>query len=295
MFKEKVEKQSYYRRLDRFLRKKLPDVPLSVIYKFLRKGKVYVNGRRARDPSFELEVGDVVEIRYVNLERFKRIEKDSLEPQPMEFDIIFEDDRYLVLNKPPSIALHPGKGIHVATLIEGLMYYGREKGFTPHLVHRLDKQTSGVLIVAKDVESARILGELFRDRKVRKIYICLVKGIVEKSRIVSEPIESQDASTEYIVLKNYDDVSLLKVIPYTGRKHQIRRHMSSINHPIAGDGLYGDKEFNRQFKRKYGLKRFFLHCKEVSFFDPWKMEKVRFESPLPEDLSKVLSLLEKER
>lgn len=296
MFREKVEKQSYYQRLDRFLRKKLPDVPLSVIYKFLRKGKVYINGKRERDPSFRLEIGDIVEIRYVNINKFRRVENRSLEPQPMELDIIFENDRYLVLNKPAGIPIHPGKGVHVVTLIEGLMYYSNKKGFMPHLVHRLDKQTSGVLIVAKDVESARVLGRLFKDRKVKKIYICLVKGVMKKKEgIVNEPIENQEALTEYVVLKNYDDVSLLKVIPYTGRKHQIRKHMFFINHPVVGDNLYGDKEFNKQFKRKYGLKRFFLHCEEISFFDPWEMKKVRFKSPFPEDLSKVLSLLEKER
>ncbi|HIP92693.1 MAG TPA: RluA family pseudouridine synthase [Thermotoga sp.] len=296
MFREKVEKQSYYQRLDRFLRKKLPDVPLSVIYKLLRKGKVYINGKRERDPSFRLEIGDIVEIRYVNIDKFRRAENRSLEPQPMELDIIFENDRYLVLNKPAGIPIHPGKGVHVVTLIEGLMYYGNKKGFTPHLVHRLDKQTSGVLIVAKDVESARMLSRLFKDRKVKKIYICLVKGMMkEKEGIVNEPIENQEALTEYVVLKNYNEVSLLRVIPYTGRKHQIRKHMFFINHPVVGDNLYGDKEFNKQFKRKYGLKRFFLHCEEISFFDPWEMKKVRFKSPLPEDLSKVLSLLEKER
>ena len=243
-----------------------------------------------------MEIGDIVEIRYVNIDKFRRAENRSLEPQPMELDIIFENDRYLVLNKPAGIPIHPGKGVHVVTLIEGLMYYGNKKGFTPHLVHRLDKQTSGVLIVAKDVESARMLSRLFKDRKVKKIYICLVKGMMkEKEGIVNEPIENQEALTEYVVLKNYNEVSLLRVIPYTGRKHQIRKHMFFINHPVVGDNLYGDKEFNKQFKRKYGLKRFFLHCEEISFFDPWEMKKVRFKSPLPEDLSKVLSLLEKER
>ncbi len=295
MFREKVEERNYYRRLDRFLRKKLSEVPLSAIYKFLRKGKVYVNGKRVRDPSFELDIGDIVEIKYVNLEKFRRAERQSLEPQPMKLDIIFENDEYLVLNKPPNIALHPGKGVHVVTLIEGLMYYGNERGFTPHLVHRLDKQTSGVLIVAKNVNAARILGELFKKRKVEKIYVCLVKGIIKKDGVVEDPIEGQNALTEYKVLRRFKETTLLEVFPHTGRKHQIRRHMASMNHPIVADGLYGDKEFNKEFKRRYGLKRFFLHCRRISFFDPWKMEKVTFESPLPEDLSKTLSLLEEER
>ena len=291
MWKSEVKKENYYSRLDKFLRKSLPDVPMSAIYKFIRKGKVYVNGKRVKDQAFRLEEGDLVEIRYVDLDKFRRRKETSLEPQKMDLDIIYEDEKIIVLNKPAGIALHPGKNIHVATLIEGLMYYGKERGFQPHLVHRLDLNTSGVLVVAKGNEMARVLTDAFKRRFVEKEYITLVKGKITGKGKIEEPLDGQDALTEYEALETKDGLTLLKVRIKTGRKHQIRRHMALIGHHVVGDDKYGKKQFNKELRRKTGLRRQFLHCYRLTLPETVLGERKTFEAPLPEDLRKVLSVL----
>ncbi|MCD6551145.1 RluA family pseudouridine synthase [Thermotoga sp.] len=288
-----VTKENFYRRLDKFLRSSLKDLPLSIIYKLIRKGKIYVNGKRVRDPGFDLEEGDVVEIKYVNLENLpKRSEKKDLTPVPMKLDVLHENDNYLALNKPPRVAIHPGKGVHVATLIEGLLYYGQKRGFEPFLVHRLDKDTSGLLIVAKSREAARTLTEMFRGRNVEKEYIALVKGVPESNLKITIPLDDQEAVSEIVSVQPMKNVSLLRVRIHTGRKHQIRRHLSQIGFPIVGDNTYGDKHFNRDFRKKYALKRHFLHSYRMRFFDPWFKEEKDLKAPLTEDLLNVLALLE---
>ncbi len=285
-----VNERNFYRRLDRFLRRSLPSVPLSAIYKFIRKGKVFVNGKRTRKVDHELSIGDVVELRYVDLEKYEK-DKKELVPQKMDLEVIYEDERVLAINKPPGIALHPGRGIHVATLIEGLMYYGNERGFEPHLVHRLDLNTSGVLLVAKDKETARILTDLFKRRLVKKEYMVLVKGKVSRSGKVEKTLDGQFALTEYEPIRRFKDSTLLKVRIKTGRKHQIRRHMAEIGHPVVGDERYGDRIFNSVFKKEFGLKRQFLHCTFMELPHPFKDEILRIEADLSDDLKKVLSRL----
>ncbi len=293
MWKLHVNDENYYSRLDKFLRRNLEEVPLSALYKFIRKGKVYVNGKRIRDGSHKLEVGDTVEIKYVDLDNFRRRRENNLEPQKMKLNIIYEDDYMIVLNKPAGIALHPGKNIHVATLIEGLMYYGKEKGFEPHLVHRLDLNTSGALIVAKSKSVARKLTEMFKKREIRKEYLTLVRGYMEKDHgFIDIPLDGQDALTEYEVLTEKIGVSYLKVRIKTGRKHQIRRHLSMIGHHVVGDNKYGEKSYNREFKKKYGLKRQFLHCSFVELNHPISNEKLEISAPISEDLRRVLDRLE---
>ncbi len=288
MWRQDVRKENYYSRLDRFLRRNLPEVPLSAIYKFIRKGKVYVNGKRVRDQAFRLSEGDVVEIRYVDVERFKRRKENSLEPQKMDLEIIYEDNRILALNKPPGIALHPGRNIHVATLIEGLLHYGSERGFEPHLVHRLDLNTSGVLVVAKDKEAARILTEMFKMRLIKEEYLALVRGEFSGSGKIEKPLDGQEAVTDYEVVESKAGVSYVRVRIETGRKHQIRRHFSLIGHHVVGDNKYGEKVFNREFARRYGLRRQFLHCHRVEFRHPFEEKDLTFEAPLSEDLRAVL-------
>ncbi len=291
MWKAKVRRSNYYSRLDRFLRRNLQRIPLSAVYKFIRKGKVYVNGKRVRENSFRLEKGDVVEIRYVDLERFERRKENNLEPQEIPLNILYEDDRIMILNKPAGVALHPGKNIHVATLIEGLMYYGNERGFEPHLVHRLDLNTSGALMVAKDKDTARILTELFKKRLVKKEYLSLVRGATKPSGVIDIPLDGQEAVTSYEVIHRGNEVSYVRVTIETGRKHQIRRHFSMIKHHVVGDNKYGEKSFNRIFAKRYGLKRQFLHCTKLGFVHPLTGKKLTVEAPLSEDLRMVLTKL----
>ena len=286
-----MTRQNYYRRLDKFLRRNLPEVSLSALYKFIRKGKVYVNGKRVKDQAFELQIGDEVAIRYVDIEKFKRRKESELLPQKMDLDIVYEDESILVLNKPAGIALHPGKNIHVATLIEGLMYYGNEKSFEPHLVHRLDLNTSGVLVVAKTKEASRILTDAFKRRIVSKEYIALVRGELPEFGTIDEKLDGQEALTTYRLLEYRADLSMVKVAIKTGRKHQIRRHFSMIGHHVAGDNKYGDKTFNRELRRKTGLRRQFLHCYTLSLPEGLFSKEMKFKAPLPEDLKKVLKVL----
>ncbi len=292
MWKAEVNRRNYYSRLDKFLRRNLNEVPLSALYKFMRKGKVYVNGKRVRDGSYKLQEGDMVEIRYVDLDNFRRRKDNSLEPQKMDLDVIYEDDHVLILNKPAGIALHPGKNIHVATLIEGLMYYGNEKGFEPHLVHRLDLNTSGALIVAKDKAVARKFTEMFKKREIKKEYLTLVRGYLDRERgSIDIPLDGQEALTEYEILSAGNGVSYLRVRIKTGRKHQIRRHFSMIGHHVVGDNKYGEKAFNREFKKMYGLKRQFLHCSSLDLNHPVDGKRLKVVAPLSEDLRRVLERL----
>ncbi|SHH50477.1 RluA family pseudouridine synthase [Thermosipho atlanticus] len=284
-----VNEKNYYSRLDKFLRKNFPNLPLSVIYKFIRTGKILVNGKKVKNPSFEIEIGDEIKINE-SLEKYSREVKNTIKPIKMKLDIIYENEDLLVINKPSGIPLHPGKGIHVATLIEGLLYYGQQKGFKPHLVHRLDKHTSGILVVAKNTKAARILGEIISSRSVEKEYVTLVKGKLNKAGKIDLPIEGKDSltlfTTKEIFKTEIGFFSLLHVIIKTGRKHQIRRHFSNIGHPVIGDDVYGDRKLNREFRRNFGLKRYFLHCKRMSFY--YEGKKIDVQAKLTEDLEFVI-------
>ncbi len=289
-----MEDGNYYERLDRFLRNVLDDLKLSSIYKLLRKGNVKVNGKRLKDGSHRLSIGDVLQVYYLgDSSRMKRLEETrELTPRKIPLDIIYEDDAIIALDKPAGISVHPGKGIQIVTLIEGLLAYGREKGFEPHPVHRLDKHTSGVILFSKSLASAREVSRLFREHKVEKIYLTLVKDFpqAENGRLESMS-EGVLEALEYSLEKRYREVSLLKVRLHTGKKHQIRRQMAQIGCPVAGDDVYGDRTFNRNFKKASGLKRYFLHCQHLGFTYS-SGSKITVDSKLPEDLLKVLASLE---
>ena len=293
----KVNDKNYYKRLDKFLRNVLNDVPLSAIYKFIRKGKVYVNGKRIKDQKFSLEVGDIVSIRYIDLDKFKRRKENTIEPQKLDLDIVYEDDDIIVLNKPAGIAIHPGKNIHLVTLIEGLLYYGNEKGFEPHLVHRLDLNTSGVLIVAKNKNAARLLTKDFKERKVKKHYKALVRGKINSAGKIDKELDGQRATTFYKPEKYYkifdEGVTLLDVEIGTGRKHQIRRHFAIIGHHVVGDNKYGEKVYNKKLRNLTGLKRQFLHCYKMKINHPKSGREMTFTAKLSSDLKKVLDVIEK--
>ncbi|ABR30780.1 pseudouridine synthase [Thermosipho melanesiensis] len=290
-----VNENNYYSRLDKFLRKQLQNMPLSAIYKIIRKGKVLVNGKRVKEPSFRLEIGDEIEIKEETT-KYNREKNNQIIPIKMDFEILYEDENLLIINKPAGIPIHPGKGTHIATLIEGLMYYGKEHNFTPYLVHRLDKHTSGVFVVAKNVNTARELNEIISSRAVEKVYTTLCVGEMKKSEVIKIPLDGKNAVTIYEKQKQFKSglgyFSLLRVQIKTGRKHQIRKHLSLIGHPVIGDDLYGDKKLNRKFKQKYALKRYFLHCSMMLLY--YNDKEIRINAPLPNDLKDVLKNLKME-
>ena len=293
-----VDESNYFSRIDKFLRNALKNVPLSAIYKILRTGKVYINGKKAKEPSEKIEIGDRIEIRGEDVSKYNRDFKE-LRPAKMKLNILLEDEDIIVLNKPAGVSVHPGKFVNKPSLIEGLKYYGEKNGFEPFLVHRLDKDTSGVLIVAKNRQVARELSELISSRDVEKVYIALVFGIVKPQRITL-PVDGQEAVSVVSPINTFksrlsskaQDLTLLRVEIETGRKHQIRKHLAGIGAPIVCDNDYGDFRMNREFEKKYGLKRHFLHCNRMSFY--FKGRYYNLEADVGDDLKHVLKVVESE-
>jgi 23S rRNA pseudouridine955/2504/2580 synthase len=293
-----VNDSNYFSRADKFLRNVLKNVPLSAIYKLFRTGKVYVNGERMKEPSKKLEIGYTVEVRNEDLSKYTRNYKE-LRSTKMKLDILFEDDEIIVINKHAGVSVHPGKNLSKPSIIEGLKYYGEKTGFEPFLVHRLDKETSGVLIVAKNRQVARELGEIISSRFVEKEYVAMVFGRIERQEI-DTPIDSMEAKTIVRPTKRFNtkldrkwvELTLLDVKIETGRKHQIRKHLSAKGFPIVCDNDYGDFRLNRAFSKKYGLKRQFLHCKRMAL--SFHGKSYEFVAKLSEDLQIVLNALESE-
>jgi len=190
--------------------------------------------------------------------------------------------------------MHPGTGVQIVTIIEGLMGYGNKKGFKPYLVHRLDKHTSGVLVTAKNPEWARLITKLFKDHNLRKKYFALVKNQTDfkNEKVFTENDEGFMEKSIVNTINNFKKSSLLEIDLLTGKKHQIRRQLANLNFPIIGDDHYGDKQTNNFFRKETGLKRYFLHCHYLSFNSPKDNKKFVFKSPLPNDLKKVINIID---
>lgn len=248
-----------------------------------------------RDPSAELVIGDTVTLLVEgDLEHLKRLDESrELVPSDIPLSILFEDSSILAVDKPPGLAMHPGKGVQVVTLIEGLLSYGNTRGFTPRLVHRLDKHTSGIVLVAKSPLSARRLTESFRKREVTKKYISLVKGtLISETGFLRDVTDGTEEKLSFEVIKRYSDCSLITVNLLTGRKHQIRRQTADRGFPVIGDNVYGDRVFNRGFRESFGLRRYFLHCEQITVNHPMTGRELLLASPLPQDLKDVLEHLQ---
>lgn len=298
----KIEADYAGQRIDNFLMNQLKGLPKSRIYRILRKGEVRVNKKRI-EPSYKLQAGDEVRVPPVQLE-----EKPAA-PAPgkslMEFlkqRILYEDKNLIVLNKPSGIAVHGGTsvGIGVIEVMRNLF----PKLPQLELVHRLDMDTSGCLILAKKRSTLREIHELLRSGKMHKVYQALTMGHwkptelrVEESlkknflssgeRIVRVSAEGKASITQFKVIKKFADADLVEATLLTGRTHQIRVHAQFRGHPIAGDDKYGDKEFSKKI-RGFGLKRLFLHAKEIKFTLPSTGEVISVQAPLDEDLSQCL-------
>jgi 23S rRNA pseudouridine955/2504/2580 synthase len=294
-------------RIDNFLMRELKGVPRSHVYRLLRKGEVRINGRRAR-PEQRLEDGDEVRLPPVRAAEpgATRAVPEQLLAEVRE-RILFQDNRVLALDKPAGLAAHGGSGLAFGA-IEALRAAFPGAGL--ELVHRLDKETSGVLLVAKDRASLRVLHAALRNGEVDKTYLALVKGrwtLGRKTidaplktnirqggeRMVKVDIEGRDsASTFQPVRRLGSQATLVEVDIHTGRTHQIRVHAAYAGHPVAGDQKYGDREFNAAMKA-VGLRRMFLHAHRLEFTWPDTGRRCRIESPLPEELEAVVQRLEK--
>ncbi|MCI0399921.1 MAG: RluA family pseudouridine synthase [Gammaproteobacteria bacterium] len=293
------------RRIDNVLASELKGLPRNRIYRMLRKGEVRVNRSRVQQ-SYRLKAGDVVRIPPV-LTRVREPQCQAPEElrRQIECSIVLEDERVLILNKPAGIAVHGGSGLKFG-LIETLRA-ARPKSTRLELVHRLDRHTSGCLIIAKDRETLRQLHKMLRDAEIDKRYLALlgghwsggkrkVTGTLRKNvqrsgeRMVEVRRDGKLAISVFVPKKRYPDMTLVEINLATGRTHQIRVHAALIAHPVAGDEKYGAREFNRKV-RGYGLKRMFLHASRLRFKLPWG-DPVDVEAPLPQDLSGLLVKLQ---
>lgn len=292
-------------RIDNFLLATLKGVPKSRIYRMLRKGEVRVNKGRIK-PLYRLKAGDVVRIPPLRVN-----EPDapvSLSPglvEKLERATLYEDPYLMVLNKPAGLAVHGGSGIRVG-VIEALRLMQPE-AVELDLVHRLDRETSGCLLLAKRRAVLLDLQAQLQGGETGKHYLALVKGVwtagerevalsLVKNRLRSGERQvgvaegGQDALSVFVPRTLYDEASLMGITIHTGRMHQIRVHAAWLGHPVAGDAKYGDPAFNRRMKR-LGLKRLFLHAARLEFRHPVTHEKVSVEAPLSDDLEQVLAAL----
>jgi 23S rRNA pseudouridine1911/1915/1917 synthase len=307
-----VVSQDVGTRIDSFLASHLTDVSRTRLQRAIEDGDVLVNSRQVK-PSYRLRADDHIEI---DLPEPPPL---SLEPEAIPLNIVYEDGDLIVLDKPAGMVVHPGAGISSGTLANGLAYhFARLSGtggyIRPGIVHRLDKETSGLLVAAKNDLTHERLSEQFQRRVVRKLYIALVYGRVRRdtgeinARIGRSPrnrtrmaVLSGSAGREAITLfkttARYDEFTRLEAQPKTGRTHQIRVHLSHIGHPVVGDSTYGSGRLNEVKNRRVrqaiaALGRHFLHAAELAFDHPRTGEKLQFKSPLPEEPAAIISLIE---
>lgn len=291
-------------RIDNFLVTLLKGVPRTHIYRLLRTGQVRVNKGRIK-PSYRLHEGDVVRVPPVATVEAAPVRMAEGLLAGIGAAIVYENDDILVLDKPAGIAVHGGSGLRYG-LIEALRAL-RPDSPQITLVHRLDRQTSGCLLVAKNRHLLPALTDLFRRHEVEKRYLTLVRGewrggartvdaslnrgrLQSGERMVQADEEGRDAETRFKPVKRLNGATLLEAAIRTGRTHQIRVHAAGINHPVAGDDKYGDPEFN-QAMRRFGLKRMFLHAHTLAFRHPGG-DMVRVSCPLPRVLDEVIQRLE---
>lgn len=291
-------------RVDNFLLKHLKGVPKGHVYRLLRTGQVRVNKGRAK-PTRRLEAGD--QVRLPPVRQTDTAAPGKLSPglaEVLSRAILFEDERLLVVNKPAGLAVHGGSGMSLG-LIEALRQLRPDAPYL-ELVHRLDRETSGCLLIAKRRSMLRSLHELLREGSVDKTYLALVDGVWDGpgelrtglrknqvrggERVVNVTEDGKESVTRFRVQHHLAAASLLEVDILTGRTHQIRVHAAHAGHPVAGDEKYGDREANKRF-RKQGLKRMFLHAWRLGFVHPLSGEPVRFEAPLDAELEAVLDRL----
>lgn len=295
--------QSVGQRLDNFLFRHLKGVPKTRVYRIVRRGEVRVNKGRVK-PDYRLLEGDIVRIPPLRRSLPSEVDQTSLmrAGNQLEPYILYEDESILVLNKPAGLASHGGSGLSFGVI--ELLRQMRPKIERLELAHRIDRDTSGCLIIAKDRKTLRIIQDQMVKGEVEKIYLTLVKGQWHGGQKVEAPLiknhlqsgermvkvhpEGQKACTEFKILERYTRSTLLEAKLITGRTHQIRVHTAYVGNPIAGDSKYGDQTFNREMKMK-GLQRMFLHAKEITLKINEKAKPITFTAPLDEELLKLLN------
>ena len=293
-------------RIDNFLRTQLKGVPKSLIYRIVRKGEVRVNKGRIK-PEYKLQENDIVRVPPVRVAEKNEapISTKLNKVAELEQQILYEDEVMLVINKPSGIAVHGGSGLSFG-VIEALRALRPQARFL-ELVHRIDRDTSGILLVAKKRSALRSLHEQLREKVVQKDYLALVRGqwqshvkvikapllkneLASGERIVKVSEEGKPSETRFAIEERYANATLVKASPVTGRTHQIRVHTQYAGHPIALDDKYGEAEFDSKMKA-VGLHRLFLHAYSIRFEHPKTGEEMLITAPLDKTLKGVLAKL----
>jgi 23S rRNA pseudouridine955/2504/2580 synthase len=299
---EVISEDDSSQRLDNYLVRRCKGVPKSHIYRILRSGEVRVNGGRV-GPDYRVQPGDTVRIPPLRVASRPGV---AVPRSTRRFDVVFEDESLLALNKPAGVAVHGGSGISFG-IIEQLRQQRSDARFL-ELVHRLDLETSGLLLVAKKRKSLTELHSQLRAGAVRKLYIALVKGrwpdpvrhvrlalrkylTAEGERRVDVSDAGKEAHSVVRLRARWSNYSLVEVELMTGRTHQIRVHLSHLGYPVCGDDKYGDFTLNKDLAR-VGLKRMFLHARHIAFSHPISGEAVELAAALPDELNQFLRTID---
>jgi len=278
-------------RIDTWLVIKLEDYSRSYLKKLIDQDLVYVNGERIKS-NYKLKIGDEISI------SIPEPKKLDIEPENIPLDILYEDEYILVVNKPKGMVVHPAAGNYSGTLVNAVMDYCGDNlsdingVIRPGIVHRLDKDTSGALIIAKTNEAHKTISERLKEHDIERIYIAIVKGIIKEDKgridlpIGRHPVDrkkmsvntrnGRNAVTNFKVLERFDDSTYVELSLETGRTHQIRVHMSHIGHPVIGDEVYGGKQKNCKINGQA------LHARLIKFYHPITGEYMQIEAPVPE-------------
>ena len=283
-------------RIDKYLAS-ITDLSRETITKMMDSEYILVNGKKVK-ASYKPVLGDKIEIK----EGF--VKDTKVDAKKLDLDIVYEDEYLMVINKPSGLVVHPGSGNKDNTLVNGLMYYTKNlsdigDSDRPGIVHRLDKDTSGLMLVAKENKTHEILSEEFKKHNIHREYIALVDGVIEVSRgTIDAPIKrskenyqkmtvasgGKKAITNFEVIKRYKNNTLIRLVLETGRTHQIRVHMAYIGYPIHNDPVY-----NKKISTSFGQ---FLHSEYLKFIHPITKKELEFRCPLPDEFKDYLNTLE---
>ena len=293
-----IQKEESGKRLDAFLKEAIDDASRNFLQGLISQGAVLVNDKTAK-ANYKVKENDMI---FITMPDPVDVE---IKPQKMDLDIVYEDEDVLVVNKPAGLVVHPAHGHYDDTLVNGLLAHCKDLSgingvMRPGIVHRIDKDTSGLLMVAKNDFAHNSLAEQLKVHSVERGYIALVQGVIaEPAGLVDAPIgrhplerkkmavnlSGKEARTNYFVKERFDKYTLIECRLETGRTHQIRVHLSYIGHPLVGDELYGSRKNNLGFAGQA------LHAYLLGFIHPRSGAKLHFEAPLPEEFRKELELL----
>ncbi len=288
-------------RIDNFLRNQFKNIPKSLIYKVIRKGEVRVNKKRIK-PEYKLQTGDLIRVPPLKIPEKAESELPNtnlVRVAELESCIIHEDEHFIVINKPSGTAVHGGSGLSFG-VIEALRALRPSMRFL-ELVHRIDRDTSGILLIAKKRSALRHLQAQFRDKTVKKFYYALVAGKWSRSvKQINAPLlknevnsivrvnqNGKPSDTRFKIIEEFAEATLIQASPVTGRTHQIRVHAQYAGHPIAMDDRYGNQAFDA-YASSLGLNRLFLHASNIKFLHPASDELIEISAPMEQKLELVL-------